>query len=64
MTPAKFRAAASTVYEWIGDHPRTVHATGWIALGFTLGLLAGCAAFDFAYWCLRSAPGKGGPFCP
>ncbi|MDZ4251720.1 MAG: hypothetical protein U1A72_04010 [Sulfuritalea sp.] len=67
MTPetkAKLTAAAPYVLAWLKAHPRTIQAVGWLALGFVLGWLSGCATFDAVYWCLRSAPGTGGPFCP
>ncbi len=63
-TKDRLALQAAAAWDWLRVHPRVVHAVGWVALGFVLGFMAGCASFDHVYWCLRSAPGTGGPFCP
>lgn len=60
----KFKATMEDIKVWLAAHPKTKQALFWVMLGFVVGFIVGCAAFDAVYWCAKSPPGQGGPFCP
>jgi hypothetical protein len=59
-----FFVVMGALWDWQIAHPVLSKCAVCLLVGFVLGLFAGCAAPEYVYWCLRSAPNTGGPFCP